>query len=552
MNVAPTVFRNAAIVVVALISCSPLINGFPQGHDWIGEIVRVAEYQHSLAAGQIPPYWANNLYGGYGSPIFLFYAPLFAFVTALFSSLINSISWSATATLVVFSLLSVVLVERMTRAVLELDTASIATRTAAYLYALSPYLLGDKLLRSANAEFIALCIAPLAFWGLFALRRSPRYGALLLSAGVCLTTLAHNLSALVFTSLALFFALVLYANRRDLMRLVQAGGSIALGVLLATWFWLPALALQSSVQLDQLQVGHLNYHENFPPLETLFSFEFYSLGPWTLIILLAAPVFLWRIGRGTQQNLAYAALVIILILLILQLQSSVWIWEHVPILPLFQFPWRLMGPIAFLIALTGALAVHQMTRTWNAQRSMMTELALVALCIANAMPQILHYRPLDADVVQGISAKLSAKAIRDSLARATVFDEYLPRGAKLSVTEQLHPALDPVLSSHPPVDFRILSPNSTTTAIEVTASEPAVIHLARWAFPVWSITLNGMPVNYTVGRLHNLDVTVPAGRSELILSTEPPRIRTMGLWISLCGIFLWIGQLMFMQRGTKK
>ena len=61
------------------IAVSPLfVHGFPRGHDWSFELVRIAEYQAALASGQLPPHWGENLYAGYGSPVFLFYAPLFS------------------------------------------------------------------------------------------------------------------------------------------------------------------------------------------------------------------------------------------------------------------------------------------------------------------------------------------------------------------------------------------------------------------------------------------------------------------------------------------
>jgi uncharacterized membrane protein len=72
-----------------------LVRGFPAGHDWSYELVRVAEYAHALADGQVPPYWASNLYTGYGSPVFLFYAPLFVFLASFTSFIVGSVSATA-------------------------------------------------------------------------------------------------------------------------------------------------------------------------------------------------------------------------------------------------------------------------------------------------------------------------------------------------------------------------------------------------------------------------------------------------------------------------
>jgi len=61
---------------VALGACLELIiMGYPQGNDWILELVRIVEYHAALSSGQAPPFWAGDLYRGFGSPIFVFYAP---------------------------------------------------------------------------------------------------------------------------------------------------------------------------------------------------------------------------------------------------------------------------------------------------------------------------------------------------------------------------------------------------------------------------------------------------------------------------------------------
>jgi uncharacterized membrane protein len=140
--------------LACLVAVWPLLaQGFPRGHDWSFELVRIAEYQAALGAGQLPPYWSENLYSGYGSPIFLFYAPLFLFLSALVSWVL-SVPAAATSVLIAFTLVSVWSVQKMMRAA---GTSSTAARIAVYVYVLNPYLLGDKLIRNANAECAGLC-----------------------------------------------------------------------------------------------------------------------------------------------------------------------------------------------------------------------------------------------------------------------------------------------------------------------------------------------------------------------------------------------------------
>ena len=46
-----------------------------QNHDMLAYPVRAVEYVAGWKAGALWPRWAQDLYGGYGSPLFNYYAP---------------------------------------------------------------------------------------------------------------------------------------------------------------------------------------------------------------------------------------------------------------------------------------------------------------------------------------------------------------------------------------------------------------------------------------------------------------------------------------------
>ena len=186
------------------------------GHDWLYELVRVSEYRAALGAGQRPPFWSENLYAGYGSPVFLFYAPLFSAAASLAAELAGSVTRGASWLLIAISLLSVPLVRGFLAALLEhaglRDPA--AARLGTVFFVLHPYLLGDKLVRNADAEYLGLCLAPLALHGVAIAAREPRRGFALVSSGIALVVLAHNLTALVAVAFALGLGVVLHGVRR--------------------------------------------------------------------------------------------------------------------------------------------------------------------------------------------------------------------------------------------------------------------------------------------------------------------------------------------------
>jgi len=79
--------------IALLVSSAPLLTlRFPEGHDWLFELVRTSQFKSALMNGQFPPYWGEDLFRGFGSPIFLFYAPLYSFMFTVCPFLTASIN----------------------------------------------------------------------------------------------------------------------------------------------------------------------------------------------------------------------------------------------------------------------------------------------------------------------------------------------------------------------------------------------------------------------------------------------------------------------------
>ncbi|MFB3117311.1 MAG: hypothetical protein ACE1ZP_00975, partial [Myxococcota bacterium] len=387
---------DASPYLAVLISCAPLIvNGFPKGHDWTFELARVAEYSHALEEGQFPPHWAPNLYGGYGSPVFLFYAPAFAALAAAASPLLGSTAAGASLVVVFFSFIGVLAVRRLFDAIPGADSQG--GRIAATLFALHPYLIGDKLIRNANAEFAALCLLPFALEGLMRLERQPLRGAFVVAGGLAASLLSHNLTALICLALLLGGTLWLH-GWRDAARIQLALLSgVAVGLLIAAFVWLPALTLQDAVHIDDLTRGKFDFHGQWKPIRTFFGYaHFFSSGVLTPVALVFAAWVACRRSSGAfaARRLLMALLAAALILIGLQLRVSAPLWESLPWLRFMQFPWRLMGPLALVSAVAAGIAAAPiLSRRSNRVRACV-EVAIFALCVANAWPQLARYQSL--------------------------------------------------------------------------------------------------------------------------------------------------------------
>lgn len=510
-----------------------LRHGFPRGTDWTLELVRMAEWRQALAEGQMPPAWAPDLYGGYGSPVFLFYPPLAPALAA---------GASAVAASLITLLIAVAGAAAMgwaTSATMADGERASASRVAALTLVLQPYLLADLLLRNAQAELLALALLPLALAGLLRADRRPPQAALLLALAVALVTLTHPLTALTLM-------VILLAGGAFVLRRAAGWGALAagvgLGLLLSAWSWLPALVLGSWIRRGELLRDRLDFHRNFLAPGQLIGhahpFSAGWLGPAALLCLLIALL----AGRlsGARRRAALAVLVGGAALLALQSPAASPVWEAVPWMPLLQFPWRLMGPLAVLSTLAAALAFGAFAGSPRVRRGL--EIGVLALALLDALPVLRAARPLPPDVSAGLERNLAPEAVRAFGHRGTVFDEYLPAGADPGLWRAGYPG--PLLAAPAGVRHRVVRDAGTSAEVEVEAAADTGVLFARWFFPGWTARVDGAEVEVAPGPQGVLAVPVPAGRHRVAVRYRQPEIRAVSGWLSLLGLagcaWLWV------------
>ena len=535
--------------LAALVAAAPLLfSGFPRGHDFTYELLRVAEYRAALAAGQVPPYWAENLYGGYGSPVFLFYAPLFSAAASLASAVCGSIARGSALLLAAITFASLPFV----RAFLDELLASAelrepgAARLGAVFWLLNPYLLTDKLVRNADAEYLALCLAPIALAGVARAAREPRAGFALVSGGIALVVLAHNLTALVAVALALGLSALSYA-RGSRSAWVAVLGGIAAGLALSAFFWLPALALTPEIRTEELLRGKFDYRHQFQAFEALFGYaRFFSVG-WATLAVLAAGI-AGAVRSRAQRHRLVSLLALSLWLVFLQTEASAGVWATLPGLPLFQFPWRMMGPLALaataLLALAAALALSGRSR---GQRALI-EAGAAGLLLLNALPRLLQVEALPPEEAAQLARALQPEAVRRSGASVTVGDEYLPRAAEPELWRRERPLEGPVVGASGVVRWETLLDRGSHLELATHADAPARLQLARFAFPGWRIEVDAKAVEAAPSPRGALEVDVPAGEAHIDAQLEPPLVRRAALALSVVSLAGWAALLVATRR----
>jgi hypothetical protein len=397
------------VLVICLLAVWPFVSrpDLPQATDAELHIFRLAELSYLVRWGELYPRWAPHFYYGYGYPIFNFYAPLTYYLGLVVELMprLNAVD-GVKAVFVVGLLAAGIGLYGFVRD----NWGRTAAYVAAALYVYAPYVqYVDPHTRGDLAESFSFGVFALALWALDRLRRKVTAGRWLAAVGlVAAVILAHNLMAMVGFGLLLGWAIFQLpmvngqwsiANRimrarqpGDEIRVNKGGASrlphpyilllaLGLGVGLAAFFWLPVALEQDTVNLTNVigSGSHFDFRNHFlswrellrPSLlpdwgasEPAFALNM-GMAQWVLggvgLVLLAA-------GRVRQRRQLLFFALAAAGLILMMLPASTWLWERLPLLEFLQFPWRLLGPLAAMVAVLGGVAVGEIREAWSVKR----------------------------------------------------------------------------------------------------------------------------------------------------------------------------------------
>lgn len=409
----------AVVILLCAVALVPLLRGqIPCSHDGGLHYYRVVAMRHALEQGLLFTRWLPDLAFGYGFPFFNYRAPL-SYYLALGLHLTGlSLPWALNL-VYVLSILGAALGAYLLGRDLFGPRAGIV---AAVAYAYAPYQFLDALVRGNAPESLALALLPFVVWAFRRLALEGRRRWFLASVGfLAALYLGHNISSLLFTPFLLaYLAMVWWVYRgRGHWRQVAMAFGLALG--LTTFFWLPALAEKGYVQLYLSRATRNNdFHYNFieltevlapreavdtslinPPLEFKLGLAQSVLAGAGLVMGL---VLFWRRERrgGTEPGRTGAdatkshqaseqpmtlllCAVFAALFVFMSTSASLWLWEHVPLLPFVQFPWRFVGRASLPVAiLAGASLLPLAERGAYEGRGM----SRLRACVFHLLPSV--------------------------------------------------------------------------------------------------------------------------------------------------------------------
>lgn len=361
------------LLLVLIVFKALLQPGFYESHDGLFHLIRVEAMAHELSLGQFPVRMAGELAYGRGYPVFNYAYPLFHYFAAGLVLLGLTAQDAIKVVVLLSSWLSVWAGYKWMRCFFEKKAAV----TGAVLLLLVPYRFLITLVIGSFGTILAWAMAMVVLWAMseVMVRQKEKYLGLV-SLGVAGLIPAHNVTALIFAPVIAIYGLALARwYKKGWFKLIIFG---LLGVVMAAWFWLPAMAEMNWVVLSNHNA--VDYQQHWPTLRQVIYSRWgygysesgdddgmsFMLGitQWVVfgLSVIALMVTLLKREQEKVKTKTKMALVfggVVLLGLYLMLPMSEWLWQRVNILTQIQFPWRWLIVSAVGVSLLAAWLVEK-------------------------------------------------------------------------------------------------------------------------------------------------------------------------------------------------
>lgn len=504
------------IILLSLVALWPFFKkGFFESHDGTWWVIRFSAFHQALRSGQFPVRFVDRLNNNYGYPVFNFTYPLPFYLAEIPKVLGLSFVSSIKVVFVISTLLSTLAMFWA----LSQKFAIVASLAGSLVYLYIPYRFLDLYVRGSIGENLALAVAPLVLGCIFKMSKKETHFAPLLSFSLGLLILSHNILALLFLPTFLVFALILVKSKIKIIL------SFLSGLLIATFFWLPAIYDLQFVRISQFKYVDVKEHL-VNPYQLLYSSWGYGAKPQeigglsTQMGLLPTAILIiclyLMIKTKERQKMIYTAVFSVLISLVLMTKYSLLFWEYLPISQFVQFPWRLLALVIFMIAIICAYIVDK-TRKKN--------IAAALIIFASFTSTILYTKPAS-------FTNMPDSFYSTNESTTAVWDEYMPLWVKDAPKDRARGKIE---VSDASVEQQVIKAAKYQAVIDARKDTNVVVNTIY--FPGWQAKVDGksQPINYQ-NNFGLITFKLPKGIHQVIIEYKNSGIHLFSEIISIISV----------------
>ncbi len=555
-------FKNWYFLIGFILTLSllwPLFTAPYFSHQDNVQTMRIYEMDQCFKDGQLPCRWVPDLGGGYGYPLFNYYAPLPYYIGELAFLLTGNLFIAAKFIFALPLILSYIFMYLFASKLWEKVGGSLS----AIFYIYAPYHALNMYVRGAMGELWAFAFFPAIFWAYFRLKENSNLGnSLLLGLFLSLLILSHNLSTMLLLPI-LFVLMIFHLWRHKNFRFLEyCGLAIIFGAALSAFYFLPVIFERDLVHLETTVEGYFSYTEHFKGLTKLLINRDWTYGDsnreipdgprdglsyqigWVhllgLVISLWMAKVLWKGKRSTSLIIIFFNLVILVSMFMIH-PRSYFVWQWIEPLKYLQFPWRFLILISFFISvLAGSIFLIQNREKNQKKIWIILTILVVSLNFSFFKPEKL----LNITQPQLLSADSFNK-----LKMYAIFD-FLPKSAEAPPANPA-PGYYEILAGQS--EIRNLEKGSNWLKFSTQTTSHTIVRINQYYFPTWVIKVDGNPVVFDYkNSLGLMNVLLGEGNHSVEVRLHDTPIRSIGNFTSTLGILIFISLSLFTFEPARK
>lgn len=492
-------------------------------------IFRLSEYDLCLKSGQIPCRYSPNSALGFGSPVFNFYPP----VTYTIAEILHKIGFSFIDSIKIVYLLPLffgpVFMYLFSSTFFGINGGLVS----AIIFATAPYQALNTFVRGAIAENFALNLIPIILY--FYAKKHHKLTILFIT----ILFLTHQLATLIAVSLLIIFSVYNKSFKQLIKYLIWSIG-------LSSFCLIPSI-LEKNLTTNYLMTqGYFNYIIHFATLKQLFIDRFWGFGAslwgpiddmsfqigyiqWLLPALIIILATLSRRQAREKRLLIFGVFILGIIFAFLTHNKSTFIWQLLPFMPYFQFPWRFLGGVILCYSfISGAIIIFIPKKF---------QTIFLFTIITTSIALSLNYFKYDQWSLLSDSQKLSDNNLIAQ--QGAGLTDFYPKYSTNFPNVNTPYTIDTINGIISDISF---TKNSSIAYGQLNVlSESATINLPIAFFPKMELRLDTQKISYRIEpELGLIQFDVPQGTHHFNLQFKNTPIRTISNYISLLFLFAFI------------
>jgi len=487
--------NNIYYFILILLSVPSVIALFHKGFYGASDDLHIAwlyEMDKIIKIGQFPPRFVPDLSFGFGYPLFNFVFPLPFYLGEIFHllsfSFVDSIKFVLGFSLVASGVSMYLLLKEFLRKDISL--------VGALVYIYTPYRSTDVYVRGAVGEALAFVFLPLVIYAIIKIITSRKYVALL-AISLAALILSHDIVSYMFFPflLLLILMLVFTLKKSKTYFLVSNFLGIISGLLLSSYFWVPAIIESKLMAYETV----FNFKDHFPTIKQLITPYFgygasvpgpydlmsFFIGHINLILLVLGGIFFAVYRKKftvVERTLLIWSFIVFFISVFMMNYRSSFVWDNIPYLPYFQFPWR------FLTLTTFSSVLFLLSFKYFSHKYL-SWIVVVALGLLTLGINYNYFKPHD--FLERMDSYYINRYIpipTPSSDYLTLQEEYL----RLPLATKKRPnKVYPLIFSDSPINFTVLSTDGLNAKIQTTTTSEQLVYYNKYYFPGWTASVDG-------------------------------------------------------------